>query len=255
MTKEDRHKLIIDTLEKSEYAQVIDLAQMLRVSPVTIRKDLTELEHANKLFRTHGKAALKNPYINTRPDNVKGLIAILEKQKIAEYAATRIEKDDSIVISSGTTITAFAKAIRPVNHLTAITASIQVTSILLNLGGVEVIQLGGIVDPTSQSIMGHYASDILSTCSCSKLFLGVDGIDLDYGFTTTKIGEAELDRMMMKASQKTIILADSSKFHRRGFSKIGTMEEVDLIITDSNIPDKVAQRLEEMGVEYVAVQV
>jgi DeoR/GlpR family transcriptional regulator of sugar metabolism len=120
---------------------------------------------------------------------------------------------------------------------------------------VEVIQLGGIVDPTSQSIMGHYASDILSTCSCSKLFLGVDGIDLDYGFTTTKIGEAELDRMMMKASQKTIILADSSKFHRRGFSKIGTMEEVDLIITDSNIPDKVAQRLEEMGVEYVAVQV
>jgi DeoR family transcriptional regulator of aga operon len=130
-----------------------------------------------------------------------------------------------------------------------------VAALLLNYDSVDVIQLGGVVSHVSQSVMGRYAEEILSTCSCSKLFLGVDGIDLDYGFTTTEMREAELDRMMMKASQKTILLADSSKFHRRGFSKIGTMEDIDLIITDSNIPDKVAQRLEELGIEYVAVEV
>ena len=71
---------------------------------------------------------------------------------------------------------------------------------------------------------------MLSNFSCSKLYMGVDGIDLDFGITTTDMMEANLNRVMMQTAQKTIVLADSSKFGRRGFSKISDMEEVDHII-------------------------
>ncbi len=89
--------------------------------------------------------------------------------------------------------------------------------------------------------------------SCSKLFIGVDGIDLDFGITTTDMMEASLNRVMMHTAQKTIVLADSTKFGRRGFSKIADLEEVDRIITDSRISHAIAKRIEEMGISLTIV--
>lgn len=253
MTKEERHSLIIDTLMKHESIMVSDLSTLLGVSAVTIRKDLTELEKESKLYRSHGKAILINPYINNRSVSEKEKLSRDEKKLIGKAGASLITKDDSIIIASGTTVLALARNIRPVHKLTVISASIQVSEILGNNESIEVVQLGGSLRHSSLSAVGKYAEAALSDFSCSKLFLGVDGIDLDFGITTTDIREADLDRVMMRAAQKTIVLADSSKFRRRGFSKIANMDEIDLIITDDGISDKIAQRIEELGIELIVV--
>lgn len=255
MTKGDRHNLIIETLMKHESIQVSDLSTLLGVSAVTIRKDLTELEKASKLYRSHGKAILINPYINNRSVNEKEKLACEEKSLIGKAAASLITKDDSIIIASGTTVVAFARCIRPIHKLTAISASLQVSQILGSDEAINVVQLGGTLRHSSLSVVGKYAESALKDFSCSKLFLGVDGIDLDFGITTTDIREAELNKEMMHSAQKTIVLADSSKFRRRGFSKIANMDEIDLIITDSNISDKISQRIEEFGIELMVVDV
>lgn len=255
MTKGDRHNLIIETLMKHESIQVSDLSTLLGVSAVTIRKDLTELEKASKLYRSHGKAILINPYINNRSVNEKEKLACEEKSLIGKAAASLITKDDSIIIASGTTVVSFARCIRPIHKLTAISASLQVSQILGSDEAINVVQLGGTLRHSSLSVVGKYAESALKDFSCSKLFLGVDGIDLDFGITTTDIREAELNKEMMHAAQKTIVLADSSKFRRRGFSKIANMDEIDLIITDSNISDKISQRIEEFGIELMVVDV
>ena len=226
---------------------------LLAVSAVTIRKDLTELEKENKLYRSHGKAILINPYINNRSVNEKEKLYREEKKIIGKAAASLITKDDSIIIASGTTVLAMARCIRPMHKLTVISASLQVSEILGSNEAIEVVQLGGSLRHSSLSTVGKYAEAPLSDFSCSKLFLGVDGIDLDFGITTTDIREADLNKVMMRSAQKTIVLADSSKFRRRGFSKIANMDEVDLIITDSRISDKLAQRIEELGIELVVV--
>ena len=90
---------------------------------------------------------------------------------------------------------------------------------------------------------------MLENFSCSKLFIGVDGIDLNYGLTTTNLLEANLNRSMMDAAQKTIVLTDSSKFGRRGFGKICSLEAIDQIITDDKVPPQIVKGLEEMGIE------
>ncbi len=248
MTKEERHSIILDLLMQHNSILVTELAEHLNVSSVTIRKDLTDLEKEKKLYRNHGKAILINPYINDRNVNEKEKFYIEEKRLIGIQAASMITNKDSILIASGTTMHALARCIQTTDKLTVITASLQVANILSKDKNIDIIQLGGMLRHSSLSVVGKYAEAALSDFSCSKLFIGVDGIDLDFGITTTDMMEASLNRVMMQTAQKTIVLADSSKFGRRGFSKISDMEDIDQIITDSKVPPATAKRIEEMGI-------
>lgn len=249
MTKEERQSLILELLMQHNSILVTDLATHLNVSSVTIRKDLTELEREKKLYRNHGKAILIDPYIDNRNVSEKEKLYVEEKRLIGIKAASLITPKDSILIASGTTMHALARSISATDELTVITASLEVSTILSSEKNVDIIQLGGILRHSSLSVVGKYAEAILKDFSCSKLFMGVDGIDLDFGITTTNMMEASLNRVMMQTAQKTIVLADSSKFGRRGFSKIADMEDIDLIITDSHISPAVTARIEEMGID------
>ncbi len=253
MTKEERHSIILDLLMQQNSILVTDLADHLNVSSVTIRKDLTELERGKKLYRNHGKAILIDPYIDNRNVNEKEKLCIEEKRAIGMEAAGMISPKDSILIASGTTVHALARCIHATDNLTVITASLEVANILSKDRNISIIQLGGILRHSSLSVVGKYAEEALSDFSCSKLFIGVDGIDLDFGITTTDMMEASLNRVMMHTAQKTIVLADSTKFGRRGFSKIADLEEVDRIITDSRISHAIAKRIEEMGISLTIV--
>jgi DeoR family transcriptional regulator of aga operon len=243
-----RHQTILDKLENEKYIEVLDLCQALDVSAVTIRKDLKLLEDKGLLFRTHGGASLENPYINDRHVREKEKISVEEKSGIAQAAARSISENDSIIIASGTTVQALARSIRPKGKLMVITSSLNVVLELIKFKEVDVLQLAGYVRHSSASVVGNYALHILENVSCSKLFLGVDGIDLEYGLTTTNLEEAQLNKKMLSSAQKTIVLADSSKFGKKSFARICGLEEIDEIITDDGIPRPVREKLEDMGI-------
>ena len=247
----ERHNRILALLQQNGSISVVQLAELFKVSEVTIRKDLSFLEQQKKLYRTHGSAILISPYISDRHVNEKENVA--EKRAIGAKAASLVAQDDSIIIASGTTMAFLAREIKPVGHLTVITAAVPVTSILSQDTNVDVIQLGGITRSSSVSVVGPFAEQMLGNFNCSKLFVGVDGIDLEFGLTTTNMLEAALNRVMMNAAQKVIVLADSSKFGRRGFSKICDLEAVDRIITDNGIQPLYLDRLRERGIEVIVV--
>jgi DeoR family transcriptional regulator of aga operon len=252
-TLAERHQYILSRLKKEGKVNVLDLCHDLNVSSVTIRKDLKQLEDKNLLFRTHGGGTLSNPYTVDRPVNVKEKIRSEEKMGIGGAAAALIEPNDCIIIASGTTVLSLAKNIKPSGQLTVITAAIHVATELNQHPEVEVMLLGGTLRKSSSSATGMYAENILADFSCSKLFLGVDGIDIDFGLTTTHVQEAQLNRKMIAASQKTIVLADSSKFGKRGFGRICGLEEVDHIITDSGVSEHTVEALKGMGIEVTIV--
>jgi DeoR family transcriptional regulator of aga operon len=249
----DRHQRIINKLASQGSVNVLDLCTELNVSSVTIRKDLKFLEERSLLYRTHGGATLTNPYTSDRSLNEKEKIHTGEKSGIGAAAASLIEPNDCILIASGTTVLSLARNIHPKSNLTVITAALNVALELIHHAGIEVIQLGGILRKSSSSVTGAYAERILDDFSCSKLFLGVDGIDTEFGLTTTNIMEAQLNRKMIAASQKTIVLADSSKFGKRGFGKICGLEEIDQVITDSSISEHMVKTLQEIGIEVTIV--
>ena len=253
MNSTERHQFILEKLHQEGDLNVINLYRELKVSRVTIRKDLKLLEEKGLLFRTHGGATLKNPYTIDRPVNEKEKLQSAEKSKIGAVAARLIDDNDSIIIASGTTVLALAKKIQNKKNLTVITASLNVALELLQQPDIEVLQLGGILRKTSSSVTGPYAQSILADFSCTKLFLGVDGIDLDFGLSTTSAMEAHLNRQMIEASQKVIVLSDSTKFGKRGFGKICGLDKVDRIITDAGISEYFVKQLENLGIEVTVV--
>jgi len=253
MNLNERHTQILNILHNQGSVMVTDLAEKLAVSSVTIRKDLTYLEEQKLLYRTHGKAILIDPYINNRHVSEKEKLFMEEKRLIGIEATKLIKPNDSILIASGTTMHAFARHINPKENLTVITSALTVSSILSKNKRIDVIQLGGFLRNSSVSTVGDYAIQMLNDFSCSKLFMGVDGLDLDYGITTTNAMEALLNRAMIEISQKVIVLTDSSKFDKRGFSKICDNDHVDQVITDDKIPRKILEGLKEQGIEVTVV--
>jgi len=249
----ERHKFILGKLQEKGYVNVLELCKELDVSGVTIRKDLKLLEDKSLLFRSHGGATVHNPYTIDKPVNEKESIRREEKHSIGLAAAALIVPNDAIIIASGTSVLALAKNIQPKGHLTVITAALNVALELLRRPEIEVIQLGGHLRNSSTSVTGSYAEKILEDFSCSKLFLGVDGIDLEFGLTTTNIMEAHLNQKMMATAQKTIVLADSSKFGKRGFGRICGLEDIDEVITDHGIGEHVAKKMEDLGVKVTIV--
>lgn len=250
----ERHKYILNTLHKEGFVKVVDIAKKLDVTTVTVRKDLKALEEKGLLYRTHGSASPVNPHIADRNVKEKEKIRTKEKQLIGIFAARLIEEDDSIIINSGSTICAFAEQIEPKGRLTVVTSSIKATSILGEHEGINVSQLGGTLRRSSMSVIGSYTLSFLENITCSKVFLGVDGIDPDFGVTTSNIEEAELNRAMMSVSLKTIVLCDSSKFGRKGFGKICNLDKIDVVVTDEGISPSMCKLLEEHGVEVIVAK-
>ena len=144
-----------------------------------------------------------------------------------------------------------AREIGQNDRLTVITSAFSVASELSTRRSVDVIQLGGMVRRSSLSVLGPFAEQMLGSLSCSKLFMGVDGVDLDYGVTTTNHIEASLHKQMIASVQKVIVLADSSKFGQRGFGRICSLEEIDVIVTDNRISEQAVAMAEEAGVDLV----
>ena len=253
----ERHKYILDKLNKYGFVRITDVANELGVTKVTIRKDVKILESKGLLYKVHGSARPANPHVADLDVHVKDNINRDAKRLIAQRAVELLDDNDSIIIASGSTIYSFAEEIkmRQWHHLNIVTPFLRLGVLLNEAENVNVVQLGGTVHKKSLSVLGEEASRSLDDCICSKLFFGVDGIDLEHGITTSTLDEAKLTRKMMKASSQNIVLADSSKFGRRGFSKICDLEAVDRIITDSGVQPLYLERLRERGIEVTEVDV
>ena len=238
---------MLEFLKQEKSISVSAFASRMNVSEVTIRKDLSFLESQNLLYRAYGCAILINPTINDRHINEKESLNAAQKERIAEMAASLIEPNDTIIIASGTTVSYLARRIIPRKHLTVITASTPVAEILSKHNDIDVILLGGMLRHSSLSVVGHYAEAMMRDFSASKLFIGADGIDKDFGVSTTNMAEAALNVQMMRSASKTVLLCNSSKFGLRGLSRICGAKDIDLVITDTGADSQYVDNLIGLG--------
>jgi DeoR family transcriptional regulator of aga operon len=253
MNINERHQHILEKLKKDGKVNIFDLQMEMGVSGVTIRKDLKLLEDKHLMFRIRGGGSINNPYAVDRPIDEKELINSDEKKRIAKAAIELIGGIDSIMIGSGTTVFEVARALFPPKHLTVITPALKVGVELSNRGNVEVLQLGGLIRPNSSSVMGDYAMSMLNDISCGVFFMGVDGIDLDFGISISNLTEAALNQKMIETAQRVVVLADSTKFDRRGLGRICSLEQVHYIITDRSVSANTVKAIKERDIQVILV--
>ena len=224
-----RRVIILNQLEAEGQVDVISLSKTLEVSEVTIRNDLKRLEQKNALIRARGGAIKIDRVGIDFALSAKNKQNYEQKRRIGKAAAELVEEGDTIILDSGTT-------------------TMEITKNLANI-----IIPGGFLRKNSLSLIGATAEESFKNYFCDKLFLAVDGFSAAYGLSTPNVEEAHLNRVMMAISKQVIVVADSSKFHKRSFAFIAPISDIDILVTDSGIPTDDQKKLESAGIKIIIV--
>jgi DeoR family transcriptional regulator of aga operon len=253
MLNEERKREIVKLLQTDGRVLVRDLAKRFHTSLITIRKDLEALHRDGLLKRAHGGALpVENGALLDRTLEEKERLHHSEKLRIAAAAVKRIRPGQVVILDSGTTTTAIARACKQLSNLTIVTNAINIAAELAGTS-VEVILTGGSLRNNSFSLVGPLAEESLKVLTADLLFLAVDGFDVNYGLTTPNLMEARTNRAMAEAAKRTIIVSDSSKFGRRSLSLIMPVSAVHEVVTDRGISRKDLSALRNKKIEVTVV--
>jgi DeoR family transcriptional regulator of aga operon len=163
-----------------------------------------------------------------------------------------VREGQVVILDSGTTTTAIARALREFQNLTIITNAVNIAAELSG-SALEVILTGGTLRKNSFSLVGPIAEETLRRLNADILFLGVDGFDVHYGLSTPNLLEAKVNRAMMDVARIVIAACDSSKFGRRSLSSIAPLSAVHHLITDGGIPKGDLAALKKTGIQITLV--
>lgn len=230
--KLERSERILEIVNQKKKVEVSDLAKLLMVSKVTIRKDLKNLEAQGLLKREHGFAIINNP------DNLNYRLAqnYPEKLRIAKMAASLVKDQDTIMIESGATCALLAEELgKQGKKITIITVSYFITNHVAKYSNLSLIVLGGQYQVSSQVVVGPLVKTSLRGFHVEKLFVGTDGFDPQIGFFGDNLMRTETVRNMAQQAQQIIILTDSEKFKKPSLIQQFSFDEVDQVITDNQI--------------------
>lgn len=255
LLNEERRREIIAALHRDGRVLVKDLSRHFRTSQITIRKDLEYLESQGAIQRTHGGAlsvqagALLDPSLRE-----KEKLHSKQKTQIALASAHLVEEGQSVLLDSGTTTMAIARALKnkKMLRLTVITNAVNIAAELAGTH-IEVILTAGTLRKNSFSLVGPLAERTLRQLSADILFLGVDGFDTKAGLFTPNLLESEVNRTMVEISRRTVAVCDSSKFGRRSLCNIMPLMNVHEVITDKQILKSDLRALKDAGIKVTLV--
>lgn len=234
----ERRRQISEIIRSRGSVQVVALSSQFGVSMQTIRKDLHYLEEHGIAARAYGGAILASVVnISEPPIEAKRVSHIDEKERIGRLAAAMIEPGDSVMLDSGTTALQIANFVPDNEEITVVTNDFGVLSVLTQKQHIKIVMLGGEFRRKNMAFYGTQAVSALNDLSLDKLFLGVDGFDIEKGITTHHEPEAQLNRKMVETARRVIAVTDSSKFGRVCLHRIIDVREIDDLVTDTGAPD------------------
>lgn len=231
-----RHSAILAEVQRERIVRVSDLAKMLGVSLMTVRRDIDSMDDAGLVEKIPGGAKLPGGVSTHEPGfEVKSTQLEAEKTAIAREAATLVHQGMAVGMSAGTTTWALAKILSNGPRITVVTNSLRIADVF-HAGNAQstVIITGGERTP-SDALVGPLATSSLKQLHLDVLFLGVHGVDADAGFTTPNLLEAETDRAFVAAARKVVVLADHTKWGTLGLTTIANLEDADELISDDQL--------------------
>ncbi|WP_435135255.1 transcriptional repressor AgaR [Plesiomonas shigelloides] len=250
MTSTGRRQHIMSHIRRHGAGKVDAFAEQFNVSAVTIRHDLNLLEKEGCVFRCYGGATLNPNFAFDQPLYRKDQLNRSIKQCIAQAAAALITHGDTVILDSGSTIALMPQYLTQ-KKLVVMTNALNTAYQLSSNDNVELHVVGGNLRRASCSLIGNHGEEQIRAYFFDKLFLGVDGFDLESGITTPDPGEAQINRAMCDVSRQIIAVTDSSKFGRKSFCMIRAAAQIDVLVTDSRIPHHVHRALQELGVTVI----
>ncbi|ADU31416.1 DeoR/GlpR family DNA-binding transcription regulator [Evansella cellulosilytica] len=233
MNSKNRRKEIEKYLLLQGKVDVEELVNKFHVSTMTIRRDLLQLERDNKIVRTHGGAVSTSGLINETAHSSKENKFLFEKKAIATEAANFISAGSTIFLDSGTTTLEVARHLKMKENITIITNDIFIALELINSNN-QLLVTGGHLQNHIGAMLGSHTEALLQQINVDILLLGAHAVHPTTGITAPTLDKAKAKQLMIKAAKETWLIADSSKFNKKAFAKVCSLDDIDGIVTDVN---------------------
>lgn len=246
----ERRQRITALLREAGSVQVLPLSRQFEVSSQTIRKDLQYLEERGVATRCYGGAILSQIVGPTAEPavEVKRTLRADEKESIGRFAAGLVKPGESIVLDSGTTTAYIARHLPDDEDITVVTNDAGVLAELFGKKHIQIVMLGGLLRRKNMAFYGAQTEAAMDELLVDRLFLGVDGFELENGVTTHYEAEALLNRRMVKRAREVVAVTDGSKFGRTCMHRIIDVRDLSLLITDASAPQEMIEGTRALGV-------
>ncbi len=249
MLAEQRRHQIMLTLQRAGQARTVQLSKDFSVSEVTIRSDLEIMAARKQLMKTHGGAIalpVDSPDAAFEERMRRNFNA---KRRIAEMAASLITDNQSVVFDSGSTLLQLAIQMPPVTNVVLATTAMNIAQYLMHRQGLDVHMIGGRVFASTASTIVADFDKAVGGLVAHQAFLSAHAIDAAFDVVDVNEDIARTKRNLVRMARRVILLADSSKWDIGAASKAFSVSRVDMVITDSDMPQAIRSRLDRLGVE------
>ncbi|MBU3092171.1 DeoR/GlpR family DNA-binding transcription regulator [Clostridium sp. CM028] len=253
MFTEERLEQILSILNETGRIKVKELSERFNVSEGMIRKDLQRLEKSEALQRTYGGAILnrkisKNSSITTRMN-----VNLNSKELISQKAFSLIENGDVIFLDTSSINFLLAKLIsNSTKNLTLITNMSLIPPLFNDNETVKLICIGGVYNNKSGGVFGSEATKSISKYTFNKGFVGSSGINLiTNSVGTVTLEDGNVKEIIVSNSKEVFLLVEKEKFNVDGTYKFATLDDIDVIITSSDLTDEIREKLSKSTIKLI----
>ncbi len=240
MKSSERRRALLQQVRDEGYSDAGALAAAFGVDGSTIRRDLAQLTRSGLIRRTHGGVLPTDPgtVIDT-PYEVRKQENLAAKQAIARAAADLVEDGQVVILDNGSTTYRIAEELRRKRNLTIVTNDLLIGLCVAGHPTNRLHMTGGALLDTVYTLVGPRAVDAFEGLHADWAFLGAEGVDPTAGITNINVVEIPVKHAMMAVAARTVFAVDSSKFGRRAFATVCSIEAANLILTDENLAHEV----------------
>ncbi|MGL5692621.1 MAG: DeoR/GlpR family DNA-binding transcription regulator [Peptostreptococcaceae bacterium] len=249
----DRHKKIYEYLLEHKNATVNDLAEILQVTSMTIRRDLDKMEGCGLITRVFGGAVIDSSIVKEVDYESKEKSKTEEKTKIAIEAEKLVFDNSIVILDSGTTCLEIAKKLIHKNNLKVITTDILIAAYLMKYENIEVYCAGGKIQENIGSCIDNYTVDFFNNISADICFIGASAINEDYILSTFMPEKAKVKSSIMKSAQHKVLVTDNTKFDKRSFAKICSLTDFEMVISNEGLSEEIIREITNKGINLKLV--
>lgn len=234
MFAEERQEKIFQIVTQRNSVKVSELSDELDISEVTIRRDLDALQRQKRIIRTHGGAMAAYAVGKGIVYSQQAIKQVDLKRLIALAAYDLIHDDETILLDNSSTVSELVTLIAngSKKNLRIITNSLLAPQLLAETKNCTVQIVGGEVNFQYQSTEGSAACQILRDIRVDKCFIGINGVDEEFGFSTPRYADADVKRNMLHSAHCSIVLADHTKL---GKTYLARIDKPDYLIMDEMV--------------------
>jgi DeoR family transcriptional regulator of aga operon len=248
--KTERQEQLLAHLQQHGSITLPELISSFDCSEATARRDLEELEKTGRIIRTMGGGAkyAEVGLVREIPFDEKQKARFPEKEAIAQAAAQLVHEGDVIGLTGGTTTFLIARALKHKRRITVVTNAVNIAMELADHDEIQVVLTGGVLRNKSYELCGPLAEQTVKAVNIHTMFMGIDGLTAEQGVSTYSELEANIARLLMERSARTVAVFDHTKAGRSSLFHVASLSELHACISDAKLPDDIGEALDEQGV-------